>query len=90
MEISFLELAEEITGLVLYELYIKSKFRKKGYGTKILIELEKMAVSLGFQSVVVRPVPISNDISEGKLIAWYKSNSYVETDDDSGLLIKHI
>lgn len=82
-EIGFLSL-DIIPGvdyLVLYELFVPTSLRRQGVGSRLLEEVEKMAVGLGYVQVNLTPWPLEDGISEEELIRWYKARGYSERPD---------
>lgn len=72
----------------LYELLVFSEYRRRGYGTRILNEVEKAAKKQGYDKVKIRPGEISCDITKEELINWYYRNGYSVSEEDSKVLEK--
>lgn len=71
--------------ICLYELIVFPEFRRKGYGTQILKEVEGVAKEQGYSKVFIRPGKISSDITKDELITWYCRNGYSVSEEDAGV-----
>ena len=65
--------------LVLYELYVLSKYRNLGVGTKILSYVCDMAKSQGFKRIILTAKPIDPSISVERLACWYNKRGVVKS-----------
>ena len=63
--------------LVLYELFVVQARRQQGVGSHILMEVERLAVQLGYQLIALTPWPLESTLSETQLKQWYKQRGYV-------------
>lgn len=63
------------TDLALYELFVPRKFRHRGIGARILVEVEKLAVAAGYHRVVLTARPLE-DYPKGKLCEWYRRHGF--------------
>ena len=76
-----LDLNTEFDYLVLYEIFVPQSIRRKGIGTAVLVEVERIAQSRGFRRVIVYPKPFVGSMTKSQLVEWYKSQGYVERRD---------
>jgi predicted GNAT family acetyltransferase len=76
--------------LVLYEVFVPRNLRKKGFGSKLLAEVESMAKNLGYRKVTVNPEPFEQDHPKGQLVEWYKRHGYREMASGAGELEKAV
>lgn len=78
VEIAFvsLDIYIEYKYLVLYELFVPKKMRKRGYGTMTLSEIEKFARELCLSKIQLNAFPLTADISQEFLFSWYESHGY--------------
>jgi GNAT superfamily N-acetyltransferase len=82
-EVSFLAL-DQIPGvdyLVLYEIFVRHEYRRRGVGTQLLREVESLAAALGYEKITLSPSPLEQGYPEAQLIAWYKEHGYVTRPD---------
>lgn len=89
-EIGFisLDVNPNVEYLVLYEVFVPHNLRKKGYGSRLLAEVESMAKNLKYRKVTVNPEPFERDYPKNNLIEWYKRNGYCEMASGTGELEK--
>jgi GNAT superfamily N-acetyltransferase len=82
-EVAFLALDQipDVDYLVLYEIFVPSELRRRGIGSRLLGEVEKIARSLGYEKVTLFPSPLDSGYPENKLIAWYRSHGYAPRPD---------
>jgi len=59
--------------IVLYELFVASGHRRRGIGSTLVAEAKRIASMRGYKRIIVRPTPLSEDVSEEALTAWYQS-----------------
>jgi ribosomal protein S18 acetylase RimI-like enzyme len=59
--------------IVLYELFVASRHRRRGIGSTLVAEAKRIASVRGYRRIIVRPAPLSEDVSEEVLTAWYQS-----------------
>lgn len=85
-EVAFVsvDLIENIESLILYELYVPTKYRGKGIGKKVLKELSRFALQEGYSKIDAYPKPINNHFSEQKLIQWYLNYGFLPKKDQTG------
>jgi ribosomal protein S18 acetylase RimI-like enzyme len=76
--------------IVLYELYILSEFRRKGIGTTVLNKAEKIGIDLGNSLILLKPEPLSADITKTDLINWYIKIGYSPWTENPKLFAKKI
>ena len=74
--------------LVLYEVFVPRKLRKKGYGSTLLAEVESIAKNLKYKKVTVNPEPFERDYPKSQLFKWYKRHGYCEMVSGTGELEK--
>jgi len=75
--------------LVIYELFIKSSLRRKGYGTKILSLIEPLARKMGYKTIVLNAHPL-DDSQQTALISWYERRGYRKDRGQKELMIKNL
>lgn len=92
VEVGFLSLDinPNIEQFILYEIFVPHCLRNKGYGSRLLLEVESMAKNRGYKIVVLNPEPFEGDYPKSNLIKWYKKNGYCITDLGTGELEKQI
>ena len=56
-----------------YELFVASGHRRRGIGSTLVAEAKRIASVRGYKRIIVRPTPLSEDVSEETLTAWYQS-----------------
>ena len=71
-EITFKISKEE---MVIDELFIKPQFRRRGFGTQLLRQAEKMAGEIGLKHISLRPSPIDT-MNMTVLKKWYSDRGY--------------
>lgn len=76
------------SSLVFYELFVVSKFRGQKLGAELLKMADVIANELDYASIIMRPNALSEEMNTENLIRWYKKMGYVESHQDSDLLIK--
>ena len=85
-----LDKVPSITWLTLYRIFVLPEYRNLGIGTKILEKIEDLAISWGYQSIVLEPKPIDENISKNYLVSWYKKHGYNISKKDGRYLEKLI
>lgn len=63
----------------LYELFVARKQRNKGIGTRILQQIEKMAIEQGYRSIALTPKSIDNNYdncTQRQIVRWYEKRGY--------------
>ncbi len=72
--------------VVLYEVWIRGEFRRRGLGTCALRLVAQNAHSRGLHSITVRPMPLDASIDRLSLIGWYLRLGFTVSPEDSDLL----
>ena len=75
-------------GLVLYELFVTKEHRRRGIGSALIQEAERIASSRGYSQLVVRPEPLFKDMSMEQLIRWYEERGFTPCLNQLGVLRK--
>ncbi len=77
-EVAFVALDRwpELDRIVLYELFVRKRLRRQGFGTAVLAEVEHSTLREGFSAVRLSPRPLDNEISLHALIEWYRRRGY--------------
>lgn len=90
IEIGFISIDAHpnVDNLVLYEVFVPRNLRKKGYGSKLLVEAERMAKNLKYRKVTVNPEPFERDYPKKQLVEWYKKHGYCEIASETAELEK--
>lgn len=65
--------------LVLYELFVVSCQRRKGYGRLLLSKIELIGKKKGYCKVMVNPEPFEGNLPKEQLISFYMRNGFSET-----------
>ena len=76
--------------MVLYEIFVKRDMRRKGIGTAVLSEIEKIAVEEGFLKIRLRPSPLDREMSQWELVNWYLREGYDWELNSSGNMEKQL
>ena len=66
----------DLNCLILYELFVLYALRNRYFGSRVLTEVERIAVDNGFGSVRLSPAPIDSSISREHLVRWYLGRGY--------------
>jgi GNAT superfamily N-acetyltransferase len=92
VEVGFLslDLIPRVDYLVLYEIYVPKRLRRKGIGSRLIQEVESIARSHGYARVTLSPSPLDTDYSATTLINWYKARHYQERADYPAELEKNV
>ncbi|RZN20036.1 hypothetical protein CWO90_34695 [Bradyrhizobium sp. Leo121] len=64
LEVAFLAL-DQIPGvdyLVLYEIFVRPKYRRRGIGSRLLRKVEELAAGLGYERITLSPSPLEQGI----------------------------
>lgn len=83
-----LDINPDIEYLILYEIFVPRHLRKKGYGSRLLAEIEGLAANLGYKKVSVNPKPFEEDRTRAQLVEWYQKHGYSEMTTGTGELEK--
>lgn len=90
-DVAFVSLdIEDCDYLVLYELAVPHTLRRTGVGTRVLLEIERFALSLGYKRIVLNARPLSEDVTQSGLVDWYRKRGFVETPDGPAEMAKII
>ena len=66
----------EISQMVVYEIFVPRDIRRKGIGSAVLAEIEKVAILEGFHKMHLRPHPLDLETNQAKLNDWYLNKGY--------------
>lgn len=75
--------------LVIYELFVAARFRNQGIGSALIRHAETLATDRGYRQILVRPQPLSNDITQAQLIVWYEKRGFTKMTGDEGIYFKN-
>jgi len=76
--------------LTIYEMFIASDFRNKGFGKQLIAEAEKLAKEWGYNKIKLIPKPLESEIKTKELIDWYKRRGFSEDPNDQQALEKNL
>jgi GNAT superfamily N-acetyltransferase len=76
--------------LVLYELFVATGFRGQGIGSLLIQHTEALALARGYKKILVRPEPLSDEITKERLIVWYQKRGFTQMDGDRGIYVKSL
>jgi GNAT superfamily N-acetyltransferase len=68
--------------LVLYTLVVPKSIRLKGFGSRVLMEVERLAKEWKYAKVLLRPKPLDKSWSSRRLERWYSNRGYKPTDPE--------
>jgi GNAT superfamily N-acetyltransferase len=68
--------------LCLYTLVVPKLLRRKGIGSRVLVEVERLAVEWGYRKVLLRPEPLDEIWSKESLERWYSKRGYAPPDPE--------
>jgi len=77
-------------GLVIYELFVGERHGRQGIGTAMLLEAEKIALSLGYAQLVLRPEVLNGRLSGEELTCFYLKREFRRSATYEGLLEKSL
>ncbi|MBF0328583.1 MAG: GNAT family N-acetyltransferase [Nitrospirae bacterium] len=66
----------EISRMVIYEIFVLRNMRRKGIGTALLTEIEKVAMQEGFRKTYLRPSTLDCTFSQTDMVNWYLCKGY--------------
>lgn len=91
-EVAFLsyDLMRDDKNLVLYELFVASRFRRQGIGSELIRHSIRMATKLGYRQLLVRPKPLAEGIAQEELVCWYERCGFVPAPEQPGAYIKAV
>jgi GNAT superfamily N-acetyltransferase len=72
--------------LVLYEIFVISAYRRRGIGTELLERAKDVARELKYETLVVLPSPLSDDMNLPMLLEWYSKHGFVPSPTQEDLL----
>ncbi len=75
---------------VIYELFVTRECRERGVGTQVLEMIEATAMEKGYRSIILKPKPLDKDITEERLVAWYKKRGFTLGPNNAGFLEKRV
>ena len=92
IEVGFLALTfyPNVDFLVLYELIVCRVHRQRGIGSRLLSEVEAIAVRNGYSQVHLSPEPLDGGMSKKKLVAWYTKRGYSKRAEERRELHKRL
>jgi len=76
--------------LVLYELVVPKELRSRGIGSRILMEVERLAKEWKYVGVLIRPHPLDEHWTSNRLNRWYATRGYKPRQDDSTIWTKPV
>ena len=80
------DVAEHRDSLVLYELWVAVAHRGKGVGTALLDQAARIARESGYESLLVRPSPLSIGLTQRRLWHWYRDRGFAPWSEDPKVL----
>jgi len=89
-EVAFVsyDLIPDDENLVLYELFVASRFLRQGIGSELIRHSVGMATKLGYRQLFVRPKPLAKGIAQEELVCWYVRRGFVPAPAQPGAYIK--
>lgn len=75
--------------LVIYELFVEARFRHQGIGSALIHHAETLATARGYRQILARPQPLSDEITQEQLVAWYEKRGFTKMTDDRGIYFKN-
>jgi GNAT superfamily N-acetyltransferase len=88
--VGFLAIDRSDSELGIYEIWIRSDYRKRGFARAALRLIEEIAASEHRHSLWVRPKPLAVGTTGEGLLRLYKRAGYLVDPADSGLWRKHL
>ena len=76
--------------ILLYEIFIKENFRKRGIGSEILIRVENLGRELGYSKVVLHAQSFDKNIPKETIEAWYIKRGYIPSKSLKNALEKRL
>jgi ribosomal protein S18 acetylase RimI-like enzyme len=76
--------------LVLYELFVARAFRRQGIGSELIQHAEALAIERGYKQILVRPEPLSDEMTREQLIAWYERLGFTKMAGERGIYVKNV
>jgi GNAT superfamily N-acetyltransferase len=73
---------------IIYELFIPSHLRNRGYGTALLRQAEMLGRGLGYRHALLRARTLDGSFPQHDLEAWYQRSGYTVLPDSYGALVK--
>jgi GNAT superfamily N-acetyltransferase len=68
--------------LCLYTLVVPKSLRQKGIGSRVLEQVERLAVEWGYDKVLLKPKPLDKNWSRKRLERWYSKRGYAPSDPE--------
>jgi GNAT superfamily N-acetyltransferase len=68
--------------LVLYTLVVPKSIRLKGFGSRVLVEVERLAKEWRYANVLLKPKPLDKSWSSKRLEHWYSNRGYKPSDSE--------
>jgi hypothetical protein len=68
--------------LVLYTLVVPESIRLKGFGSRVLVEVERLAKEWRYAKVLLKPKPLDKSWSSKRLERWYSNRGYKPSDPE--------
>jgi GNAT superfamily N-acetyltransferase len=68
--------------LVLYTLVVPQSIRLKGFGSRVLVEVERLAKEWRYANVLLKPKPLDKCWSSKRLERWYSNRGYKPSDPE--------
>jgi len=76
--------------LLLYEIFVLDRHRRRGVGSKLLNWVEDFAIKKGYSTVRLKPKPLDNNITRRDLLAWYQRAGYRFRPDEPNVMEKFV
>jgi len=68
--------------LVLYTLVVPKSIRLEGFGSRVLVEVERLAKEWRYSKVLLKPKPLDKTWSSKRLERWYSNRGYKPSDPE--------
>lgn len=68
--------------LVLYTLVVPKPIRLEGFGSRVLVEVERLAKEWRYAKVLLKPKPLDKSRSSKRLERWYSNRGYKPSDPE--------
>lgn len=62
--------------ILLYEIFIREEYRKKGIGSQILDRVEALGKEMGYNKVVLHVESFDRKVSKETIESWYRKRGY--------------
>jgi GNAT superfamily N-acetyltransferase len=76
---------------VIYEIFVPTVMRRRGFGGRLLQAAEEMARSLGYKSALLVPKSLDKAFPQRALEEWHAKNGYIPLDNSAnGAVVKEL